>query len=359
MSEKVRVAIIGAGNIAGPYLEDLQNIEQVEVVGITDLDTRSAREKADKFGLALYTNTDTLLLDDEIEIVVNLTPPRAHKGIITKCLEAGKHVYSEKPLADTYADAQELVDLAKSKGLRLACSPFVSGGEAQQTAWKLVREGKLGHIRLAYAEVNWGRIESWHPAPQAFYEVGPMADVGVYPLTVLTTMFGAVKQVTSFGRTLMPDRVTTENVAFSPASPDFMVAMLETASGVLIRLTANFYVGHHTVQRPGIEIHGDKGSLNLSNWFEFSGDVTYTSFDDGEYQPVPLVRTPEHTGVPWGYGIAELASAIMEDRPHRFTGEQAAHLVEILDAVRVSNQTGETVQLKSTFTPSAPMDWAE
>ena len=184
-----------------------------------------------------------MLADDRVETVVNLTVPQAHAEVTAACLEAGRHVHSEKPLALTHAEAQELVELAARRGVRLSSSPATLLGEAQQTAWKLVREGAVGTVRVAYAEANWDRLERWHPDPRSLYAVGPLVDVGVYPLTIVTAMFGPVRHVHAYGTTIEPERVLLDGTAFEPQSPDFIVAVLELADGVVVRLTASFYVG--------------------------------------------------------------------------------------------------------------------
>jgi predicted dehydrogenase len=275
--------------------------------------------------------------------------------VIAQGLQAGKHVYSEKPLATNYADARSVVELAQEKNLQLCCAPITYMGEAQQTAWKAIREGRLGPVRLAYAEVNWGRIEAWHPNPSPFYEVGALFDVGVYPLTLLTTIFGPARQVTAYGTVLHPDRVTGEGRAFHIETPDFVVAAIELASGTVVRLTTNFYVGHHTKQK-GIEFHGDRGSLHLGCWQSFPASVEFAEFG-GAYQPVPYVKEP-YPGVEWVRGLVEMAEALAEGRPQRATGAQAAHVVEILCAIDTSRQEHRPVSVTSGFPPPAPMEWA-
>ena len=132
-----------------------------------------------------------MLADDAVDVVVNLTVPSAHAEVTRRCLDAGKHVHAEKPLALGGPEARALAEYAAEQGVRLSCAPATLLGDAQQTAWKLVRDGSLGRVRAAYAEANWGRIERWHPGPESLYEVGPLVDVAVYPITILTAMFGA------------------------------------------------------------------------------------------------------------------------------------------------------------------------
>ncbi len=354
--QKLRIGVVGCGNIAGPYAKTLQPYDQIELVGAADQDPQRARDFVATYGGTAFETLDEMLADDSIDVVVNLTIHHAHPAVITQCLAAGKHVHSEKPLAMTYPEAKKLVDLADEKGLRLSSSPITFMGEAQQTAWKVIREGRLGPVRVAYAEVNWGRIESWHPAPGPFYEVGALFDVGVYPLTVLTTIFGPARRALGYGRVLYPDRVTKEGVPFHIETPDWVVAAVELENGTLVRLTTNFYVGHHSQQK-GIEFHGDRGSLYMDSWQNFNAAVEFGEFGKS-YEPVPYVKEP-YPGTEWGRAVVELGDAIAEGRPQRATGAQAAHVVEILAAIATSVKQGHPVDITSTFSPPKPMEWAE
>ena len=257
-SKKLGVAILGCGNIAEAYAQNLSTYSPIDLIGMADLEPQRAEALAAKFGCRAYPSLEAMLADDAVDLVVNLTIHHAHQETTTRCLEAGKHVHSEKPLALTYEGAQALVELARQKGLRLGCSPYTYMGEAQQTAWKLIREGRLGPIRVVYAEVNWGRIEAWHPAPGPFYQVGALFDVGVYPLTLLTTIFGPARKVWAYGTVLHPDRVTQEGVPFHIETPDFVVALVELENGPLIRLTTDFYVSRRSSKQDGVEFHGDQ-----------------------------------------------------------------------------------------------------
>jgi predicted dehydrogenase len=203
-----------------------------------------------------------------------------------------------------------------------------------------------------YAEVNWGRIETWHPRPAPFYAIGPMADVGVYPLTYLTAIFGPARRVTAYGQVVYPDRLTTSGEPFTVGAPDFGVALVELADGTIVRLTTSFYVAQHSKQK-GIEFHGDDGSLHISSWQDFDATVELAPYG-GPYEPVPVPNA--FRGVDWGRALDELATAIAEQRPHRATGAHAAHVVEILDAVETSRHESRTVELTSSFPqPARPV----
>ncbi|CAN5897292.1 Gfo/Idh/MocA family oxidoreductase [soil metagenome] len=348
-TESIRVAVVGAGNIAGPYTENLTSYAETDLVGIADLDPAKAKALAAKRDVTAYPDLDALLADD-IDLVVNLSIHHAHYEVTKVCLEAGKPIYSEKPLAMRYEEAKELVALAEHKGLRLGCSPFTFLGEAQQAAWQLVREERLGTVRVAYAEVNWGRIEAWHPAPAPFYEVGALFDVGVYPLTLLTAMFGPARRVSAQGRILHPNRTGKTGEPFTVTTPDFVTATLDLEGGVVVRLTTNFYVTQRGKQT-GIELHGDAGSLHLSSWQNPDATLEFAEFGQA-YEPVPLHNIP---GIQWGRGVQEMAAAMLDGRPHRVTGEQAAHIVEILNATTTSLETERPVEIGSSFPLPAPL----
>jgi predicted dehydrogenase len=353
--KRLRVAIVGCGNISRAYVETLQPYERVKLVGAMDLDRQRAEALASSFGGKVYPTLDAVLADDSVDAVLNLTIHHAHAEVTARSIEAGKHVHSEKPLALTHREAKELVELALHHGVRLSCAPITFLGEAQQTAWKLIREGRLGSVRVVYAEMNWGRIESWHPAPAPFYEVGPLYDIGVYSLTLLTTFFGPARSALGYGRIVNGKRVAGDGAPFQVVTPDFVVGLVEFANGTIARLTTNFYVARETKQK-GIEFHGDLGSLYLESPQRFDAALEVAEFG-GRYTPVPLLRLP-YRGTEWGRGVAELADAIAEKRPQRATGEQGAHVVEILEAIAVSGTNGRPIQISSDFEPPAPFEWA-
>jgi predicted dehydrogenase len=353
---KIHVAIIGCGNVAGRYAERIKTYATCELTGFTDVDAARAQDFATRFGGRAYANLEELLADPAVELVVNLTIHHAHYAVIKQCLLAGKHVHSEKPLALRYREAKELVELAGARGLRLSGAPVTYMGEAQQTAWQLLRSGRAGRVRLAYAEINHGRIEDWHPNPEPFYEVGVLWDVGVYPLTLLTTMFGPVRRVTAAGKVIHPDRVTKEGRKFSITTPDFVTAMLEFGDGLTARFSANFYV-RGGKQGGSLELNGDLGSIYIGDFQNFSAPVEFALYGK-PYAPVPPVRPP-FEGIEFARAVEEMAKAMQSGRPQPSTGAHAAHIVEILEAIETSMRAGGGVAVNSSFPPPSPMAWAQ
>jgi predicted dehydrogenase len=349
----VNVALVGCGNIAERYARSIAEEPLLKLVGATDVVPGRALALVERFGVRQYASLGELLADDAVETVVNLTAPRAHADVTAACLEAGRHVHTEKPVALVHAEARGLAELARRRGVRLSCAPATLLGESQQTAWKLVREGAFGNVRAVYAEANWGRIESWHPSPTTIYSSGPLVDVGIYPLTVLTAMFGPARRVVAYGTELQPERTARDGTPFRLETPDFVVAVVELER-VVARVTATFWVGPG--RQRGIEFHGDRGSLYLASWAEFDSRLE-SSLDGESYTAVPLVREP-YRGIGWSRAIVDLAEAVAEGRPHRAGAEHAAHVVETLNAIDTSRSRGEPVEVHSGFDPPRPMEWA-
>jgi predicted dehydrogenase len=343
----VGVAIIGCGDVARHYLEGIRTHPELALVGAFDRNPGRAAGLLEGTGGRAYDSLVDLLDGDAVELVVNLTRQRQHFDISSLVLERGLHLYSEKPLAPTFAEAAALVDLAAANDARLACAPLTSLGDAQAQAWRLVSSGRLGRVRVVYAEANWGRIESWHPRPQDFYDVGPTFDVAVYPLTLVTSILGPAASVRASAETLLPERQTLAGERFRADAPDFSTAVLTLRDGTLVRATASFYVPLASKQR-GIEFHGDRGSLHLANALWFDAEVELCEPSEGEYAPV-APDASRLAKIDYARGVAAFAGAIRRDEPHYGDGRQAAHVVEIIEAIHASAQRKEEIVLTSSF----------
>jgi predicted dehydrogenase len=343
----LRLGIVGCGDVAVRYARSLEGRDALEISAVTDVVLARATEFAAQHGGAVRASLDDLLDDEAVDCVVNLTSFDAHADVTARALEAGKHVHSEKPLALDHETAQELVALAAVSGRRLSCSPITFLGDAQQAAWRSIQAGRAGPIRVVYAEVNHGRIEVWHPRPEAFYAIGPLFDVAVYPLTILAAFFGPVRRVAAWSHVLLADRVTFEGRPFRVEAPDLVMAAVELESGLAARLTATFYVGRQSAQR-GMEFHGDDGSIRLGDWQQFDARVELADLE-GNTEPIAVQGAFE--GIDFGLALVELAAAVEADRPHAASGELAAHVVEVLCAIEQSARSGEAVAVRSGFEP--------
>jgi predicted dehydrogenase len=353
--KQVGAAIVGCGNISTSYAENILKYPQVKLLGFSDIDMQRAEACVGKYGCKVYSSLDDVLADPEVEIVVNLTIFQAHVEVIQKCLMAGKHVHTEKPIAMTSEEAWSLVKLAEAKGLRFSSSPITYMGEAQDAAWSVIESGKLGTIRLAYAEVNHGFIEVWHPNPLPFYDLGVLWDVGVYPLTLLTAFFGPVRRVLGYSKILKKDHVTMNGEPFSITTPDYYMGILEMESGVTCRLSANFYA-KLSYQGGSLEFHGDEGRLKLGDFQNFHAPVEFGKYGE-PYQTVTHNGVGEEKYFEFSRGVQDMAAAILEDRPHKSSPSQAAHVIDVVVALLESMETGNFVDVTSDFTPPAPMQY--
>lgn len=365
--EPVRLAIVGCGNIAAGYGKSLQTRpEKVKIMGAFDVDVPRAQEWVNTYGGRVYRTYEEVLADPDVELVVNLTSHHAHADITCQALAADKHVHSEKPLAANLEDGKRILDLAEQHSRRISCSPFTFLGEAQQTFLKAKQDGIIGKVYAAYSEMNWDRIERWHPNPVGFYQpgAGPLLDVGVYALTVMTTVLGPVKRVRGLGATVSPNRTIgsgpNKGQTFEVKTPDLVVGLLEFETGTVARLTASFFVGRGSKQGPATELHGDTGSLVLTNNHNFDGAVEHYDRETNEWREIPLIRSP-YKGVEWGRAIFDLADSLRTATPQRVTGRQAYHVLEIALGILKSGEDGSTVQIQSRFDPPAPLypEWIE
>jgi predicted dehydrogenase len=360
--DPLRVAIIGCGNISNGYAQSLKTKPgKVTLLGATDADAARTRTFVETHGGIGYPDLAAVLADPKVEAILNLTSHHAHAEVTCAALEAGKHVHSEKPLAGTLANGRRCVELASRQGLRLSCSPFTFMGEAQQTLLRAKNEGVIGRVLAAYSEMNWGRIEGWHPNPEGFYQPGsgPLLDVGVYPLTVLTTVLGPVRRVTGFAQITLPERTIARGPSagqrFPVTTPDQVVGGLEFEEGALGRLTASFVV-RGTRQASGTELHGETGSLFLSSNHDFNGRVERFDNASGEWSPVPPVAEP-FPGVEWGRAVFELADSLRAGAIQHCTGQQALHVLETCLGILQSAAEGRRVDIESRFVPPAPLEW--
>jgi len=251
--QKTRIAIVGCGFVADYYVKTLPGHPQLELVGVMD----RIQERADKFSayhsVPAYKSFDELLKDDRVDIVLNLTNPRSHYEVSKACLLAGKHVYSEKPLAMDFFEAEELVKLAEARGLQISSAPCSLLGETAQTLWKALRENQVGKVRVVYAEMDDGLVhkmpykqwvsESGTPWPyKDEFEVGCTLEHAGYYVAWLVAFFGPATSVTAFSSCLIPDKET--DVPLDVNAPDFSVACIQFASGVVARLTCGIIAPH-------------------------------------------------------------------------------------------------------------------
>jgi len=348
------IAFVGCGNISGQYADQMRagHADVVRLVGGYDIIPERTRAFADKYGVKGYGSLDELLADGDVEAALNITTHTEHAEVTTALLEGGKHVHSEKPLATTREDGKRIVALAADKGLLLGCSPSVILGEAQQTLKRLVGEGLIGEVMEIYGEMNHGRIETWHPDPEAFYSfgAGPLLDVGCYPLSVITHIFGSVRWVRAMGGIRLPERTIgsgpKQGQTYAVTNPDHTVVLMGLACGAHARLTTSFF--NVKSAQSGIELHGRDGSI----WFEsapaFNAAIRLCKPPQREWTEVPADGEP-YAGVDFARGLRNLAAAIREGAPLTCPATAAYHVLDICLSALEASESGRTVEVASTF----------
>ncbi len=351
------IGIIGCGDISGAYLNGLRMFPSVEVVACAARTLEHAQRKAAEFGVPRACSVAELLADPRVEIVVNLTVPRAHAEVARASLEAGKSVYGEKPFTTTREEAAELLALARARGLRLGCAPDTFLGAGLQTCRQLIDDGAIGDVVAATAfMLNHGH-EGWHPAPEFYYQpgAGPMFDMGPYYLTALISLLGPVRRLSGSARISFPQRTITSEPRrgsrIPVQVPTHVAALLEFGEGPIATLVTSFDVWSHNT--PLLEIYGSEGTLSLPDPNTFGGPVALRRSDEPAFHPLPLTRPYE--GNSRGIGAADMARAMAQGRPHRCSAELAYHVLDCMHAIHDSARTGRHIELVSTCERPAPL----
>jgi predicted dehydrogenase len=360
-SEKVRVGVIGTGAISGAYLGMAKNFPIVEIAACADLDVEVARKRAEEFQIPKVCTVDELLRDPTIEIILNLTIPKAHVPIALKALDAGKHTYAEKPLAVDREEGRKLLDAAAKKKLRVGCAPDTFMGAGIQTARKVIDDGTIGKP-VAFAAFMMGRgHETWHPNPQFYYEKGggPMFDMGPYYLTALLNLLGPVKRISGMAAIEIPDRVITSEpkrgTKISVETPDHICGMMEFengAIGTIIQSFATRYAEFSGPHKQPITIFGVEGTLRVPDPNQFDGSVHVRLKDEPEWREVPHQFV---TGYGRSVGLADMAYALRSGRPHRCSVEQAFAVLDLMAGFLDSSDSGRGIAPITKYTRPSPM----
>lgn len=347
--KQLNVGIIGTGNIAPAYIRGCQPFEVINVKACADLDVVRAQAFAKEHGLTAYS-VDELLAQPDIDIVINLTIPAAHAMVSMQIIEAGKHVYSEKPLALNREDGAKILDLAQAKGVRVGCAPDTFLGGGGQTARKVIDDGVIGKPVAATAFFASHGPEGWHPNAGFYYLKGggPLFDMGPYYLTTLVNLLGPVKRVTASARITFPERIATSKELMGQVLPvevnTHIAGILDFESGAVATLITSFDVwGAHL---PRIEVYGSDGSVSVPDPNRFDGVVQVLHQDDGAWRDVQLTHT---TNIGRGSGVADMAYAIISGRPHRASGALAFHVVDVMQALEEASAEGKHIGITSTL----------
>jgi predicted dehydrogenase len=349
--KKLRVALIGCGSVSNRYLPQLLSSKHIEVVSLCDIKYERAVEQNKKYNVnaQTYPHIDKMLAGVPFDMMVTTTDMQMHGELNKKAIMAGKHVWSEKPMANTYAEGKALLELAKSKKLRLWGAPAVVNSPQFEFMSKTIQSGKLG--RIASAHGQYGHTgPSWSAF---FYEKGggSMPDLGVYNMATLTGLLGPARSIMAMTSIVNPERTVDDKGKIKVEVEDNAHILMEHDKGIISHVMCGFCYfdphGHEATNQTlhSIQIYGDYGNMRLIGYdWETNGVMLDTSWTD----PPKLVST-DKGGYEWQEGARVTGESIIKGIEPRINVEHALHVLEIIEAARKSSATGMKIKLKSKF----------
>jgi predicted dehydrogenase len=358
--ETLRVGILGTGTIFKAYARGLSQFAHLPIVRVADVDQDRARSAAANWDIPAWGTTEDLLADPEVDIIVNITPPGAHAALNDAALRAGKHVYVEKPLAATTAEARENLAVAKETGKVLGGAPDTFLGTAGQTARAAVDGGLIGRPFAATSFVRSSRVETWHPDPTFLFQDGggPVLDWGPYHIAALVNLLGSVTRVVGATSRALDELVVTSperRVERIDVEVDtHATALLQFGSGALVTAMYSFDVWDTTL--PHLEIYGTEGTLQVPNPNHFDDPVLIRRRAEQDWSELPPVigrTTPEPPNPFRALGVVDLAAHLGGDE-HRASGEFAYHVLDVLSAVQDRSMSDGVTDIASSVDRPAP-----
>ena len=348
--KKIKVAVIGCGSVSGVYLPHLSKSPFVELVSVCDIIFSRAQKRAQEFNVPhQYPHIDQQLAGAPFDLLVTLTDMQEHGRLNKQALQSGKHVWSEKPMANTSKEGKVLLDLAKNKNLRIWGAPAVVNSPQFAFMSQAIREGKLGKISSAHA--HYGHLgPTWSAF---FYETGggSLPDLGVYNIATLTGLLGPAKQVMAMTSIVTPERTVDNKGKIKVEAEDNTMLLMDHGDGVISHVQCGFNYfdpyGHEGKgqQNPTITIWGTKGNMGLIgyDWAPFGVDLA-TSFTEP-----PVRHVPDPGDYVWQQGASVIAASLITGKEPLIAAEHALHVLEVIEAARASGDTGKKMQLQSVF----------
>jgi alcohol dehydrogenase (NADP+) len=333
---------VGAGAVAEAYAAGLSGSE-LRLRGVCDRAGDRAERLARAHGANAYRDLGTMLEREAAPLVVNLTSHAAHAPVTARCLAAGRHVFSEKPLALDPGRAAELVEDAHERGLALGCAPIAPRCDVQRHARTLLADGRLARVRLAYATAHVGRVTEWHERPSSFLSVGPLYDGAVYPLSVLVSWFGPVSRVRRADAVdVWPDAEPRR-----PERPAHVEATLEFVAGPVVSLRASLYADHRSREFYGLELHGDDGTLYLADAGAMGADRDAVTVRGGEREPTVAPHPQPRRERGHLDGPERLAGLVGRGRRPTRGARRSAHVVAVCAAIERAAEGGGKEPIQS------------
>jgi predicted dehydrogenase len=331
----------------------------LRMAACADLDKDRAKARAEEFGIPRVLTPEQLVADDGIDLVLNLTVPKAHAPVALQALENGKHTYAEKPFGVDRKEGEEVLRAAREKGLRVGCAPDTFLGAGIQTARKVLDEGTIGRP-VAFTAFMMGRgHESWHPSPEFYYEVGggPMFDMGPYYVTALLNLLGPIRRITGAAAIAIPERTITSQPKHGKKiqveTPDHICGTMEFQNGAIGTIITSFAVSNAVYDSKfPITIYGTEGALKVPDPNGFDGPVQVRRTGDAEWQEAPHAFP---TGYGRSVGLADMAHALRSGRPHRAGAVQAFTVLDVMQGFLDSSREGNAYQPVLPYERAAPM----
>lgn len=365
-----RVGLIGTGRISDVYLKNCAAFGGLEIVACGSLNMEESRTKAAEFGVPRVAEPDEIIADPEIDAILNLTIPAAHAEVSLAALEAGKHVYSEKPFVTDLADGRRVLELARNKGLTVGNAPDTFLGGRWQTVRKLLDQGMIGAPTGVAAFVPTHGVERHHPNPDFYYAKGggPLLDLGPYYLTAMVFLLGPIRQVAAMGRRTFAERMIENgprNGEMMPVEEDtHSLNLIAFENGVIGEMMVSFDVWES--ETPRLEIYGEDGTICIPDPDPgdganiFQGPVWYRTREQARWTMRPRPKAP----VEWcvaenthgfnydarGVGLLEMVDAVAKGRTPRASSVLAYHVTEAMEAMLASAREARFVDVASTCT---------
>ena len=354
MDSPLKIGVIGCGSISSTYFKNLMNIEELSIIACADIDIEKARMIGNQFQISKSSNVEELLSNKEIDLVVNLTVPKAHYEISKEIIKSKKHLYSEKPLAIDRKEGNELIDFAKEQGVSIGCAPDTFLGIGIQTGIKLINKNMIGTPIAGSISMFTAGHERWHPNPGFFYLKGggPVFDMGPYYLTTLIAILGPVKRVSSLSKRTYDHRTSALNKDMQlPVEIDTHISgILEFQNGAIVSLTMSFDVWGS--EMPKVEIYGTKGTISLPDPNQFDGAIK-VKIGTSNWKKNKLVSTGPGRGI----GIIEMATAIRENRLSRVDASLANHVLDVMQTLAESSNSGDCIDINSSCEKPKPVEY--